>query len=97
MINMEKSFGLLFYPKKNKGYKDGASIYIIITVNGIVAELSTRRKCDPSKWECNCGKGGRAEGRTEFAKSLNDYLGLIQRKVYEVRIQLMERDEPVTA
>ncbi len=63
---MEKSFGLLFYLKKNKGYKDGeTTIYIRITVNGSIAEVSTKRKCDPSKWNA---AAGRVEGKTEFAK-----------------------------
>lgn len=46
---MERSFGLLFYLKKPKGYENGeVPVYLRITVNGVSAEISTKRKCDPS-------------------------------------------------
>jgi len=37
------------------------------------------------------------EGKTEFAKSLNSYLDVLQRKVYEARKNLVEKEHPVTA
>ena len=68
---MEKSFGLLFYLKKNRRYKEGeATIYVRITVNGSITEVSTKRKCDSSKWNAAAGRAG---GKTEFAKSINSY------------------------
>lgn len=92
---MEKSFGLLFYLKKSKGYKSGdVHIYMRITVNAAIAEISTKRKCDPVKWNATAG---RAEGKTEHAKSINSYLEILQRKVYEIRKQLLENSHPVTA
>lgn len=92
---MEKSFGLLFYLKKPKGYKSGdVPIYMRITVNTDIAEISTKQKCDPGKW---IATAGRAEGRTEFAKSLNDYLEILQRKVYDTRKHLLDNNLPVTA
>jgi site-specific recombinase XerD len=92
---MEKSFGLLFYLKKPKGFKSGdVPIYMRVTVNTGVAEVSTKQKCDPSKWNATAG---RVEGKTQPAKAVNDYLDVVQRKVHEIRKQLLDNDQPVTA
>ncbi|MBS1666290.1 MAG: site-specific integrase [Bacteroidetes bacterium] len=92
---MEKSFGLYFYLRKPKDFIDGdVPIYLRITINGSVTELSTKRRYHPSKWNKTAG---RAEGKTEEAKSLNAFLDVIQQKVYETRRKLMEDDRPITA
>lgn len=92
---MEKSFGLLFYLKKPKGYDTGdVHVYLRITVNGLSVEISTKRKCHPTKWNA---AAGRVDGKTDFAKSLNGYLDVLQRKVYEIRKQLLETNQQVTA
>jgi site-specific recombinase XerD len=92
---MEKSFGLLFYLKKPKNFKEGQRpVYLRITVNGISSEICTKRKCDYSDWN---NTAGRMDGKTEFAKSLNSYLDVLQRKIYEARKNLAENDFPVTA
>ena len=92
---MEKSFGLLFYLKKPKNFREGQRpVYLRITVNGISSEICTKRKCDYSDWNSTAG---RMDGKTELAKSLNSYLDVLQRKVYEARKNLAENDYPVTA
>lgn len=92
---MERSFGLQFYLKKSKYDKDGeVTIYMRITVNGNSCEISTKRKCEPQKWNA---VGGRVDGKTESAKSLNAYLEVLQRKVYEKRKFLLENDHQVSA
>jgi RHS repeat-associated protein len=92
---MEKSFGLFFHLKKRTGFPDGEStIYLRITVNGKFTELSTKRNWEPSKWNI---VAGRADGKTELSKSLNSYLEVLQKKVYEIRKHLLENDKPVTA
>jgi hypothetical protein len=92
---MEKSFGLYFHLKKSKNELEfEMSIYLKVTVNGMFCEVSTKRKCEPSKW--NVG-AGRVEGKTEAAKSINSYLDVLQRKVYDYRKQLFDDDKPLTA
>lgn len=92
---MEKSFGLLFYLKKPKNFKEGQRpVYLRITVNGVSSEICTKRKCDYSDWN---NLAGRMDGKTEFAKSLNSYLDVLQRKVYEARKNLVENEHLVTA
>ncbi len=92
---LEKSFSLLFYLKKPKNYLKGTMpIYMRITVDGVPKEISTGRQTDPDRWNANAG---RIYGTKEDVKLLNVYLDTLQTKVYEVRRQLLERNEPITA
>jgi site-specific recombinase XerD len=92
---MEKSFGLIFFIKKPKTANSSEYfIYLRITVNGNSCDVSTKRKWAPEKWNI---QAGRAEGKTEAAKSLNSYLEVLQRKVYDLRKRLEDDSHPVTA
>jgi len=52
-----QSWGLLFYLKKPTGFVSGEiPIYLHITVDGLSAELSTKRKCDPLRWNQDAGR-----------------------------------------
>jgi len=95
MSIMEKSFGLLFYLKKRYSSDDGEiPIYVRVTANGISSEISTKRKCESSKWNV---AAGRVEGKTEYSKSVNSYLEVLQRKIYEIRKRLEENDQAVSS
>jgi site-specific recombinase XerD len=92
---LEKNFSLLFYLKKPKNYLKGPiPIYLRITVDGTSKEISLGRDCDIYRWNPN---SGRIFGTKEDAKLLNAYLDTLQTKVYEVRRQLLEKDETITA
>ena len=48
---MKTNFSMLFYLKKQKNYTKGlAPIYLRIPVNGLRAELTADRECEPEKW-----------------------------------------------
>lgn len=92
---LDKSFGLLFYLKKPKNYGKGPiPIYLRITVDGIAKELSTKRSCDPNRWNPSAE---RVSGTKEDAKALNAYLDTLQAKAYEAKRHLIEANEIVTA
>lgn len=92
---LEKNFSLLFYLKKPKNYLKGPRpIYLRITVDGVPKEISTARDCDIDRWNVNAG---RMSGTKEDAKLLNAYLDTLQTKIYEVRRELLEKDETVTS
>lgn len=92
---MEKSFGLIFFIKKPKTANASEYfIYLRITVNGSSCDVSTKRKWSPTKWSI---QAGRAEGKTEAVKSLNSYLDVLQRKVYDLRKYLEDKGHSVTA
>jgi integrase len=92
---LEKSFGLLFYLKKPSDYKKGLiPIYLRITVDGIPKELSAKRSWDPARWSV---KTNRASGTKEDARTLNDYLNVLQNKAYDAPQNMIERGEVITS
>jgi integrase len=92
---LEKSFGLLFYLKKPKGYKSGpVPIYLRITVDGDEKEMSVKRSWEPSRWNAHAN---RATGTKEDARSINEYLDVLQNKAYDARKDMVERGEVITA
>jgi len=92
---METSFGLLFYLKKPRIFKeDEIYIYMRITINGHSAEISTKRKCKPENWNV---AAGRLNGKTDLVKAYNAYLDTLQQKVFEAKRRLIEMDKELTA
>lgn len=92
---LDKSFGLHFYLKKPKDYVKGIiPIYLRITVDGIPKELSTKRSCEPNRWN---PAAERVSGTKEDARALNAYLDTLQAKAYEAKRQLIESNQMVTA
>jgi integrase len=91
---MEKTFGCFFFLKK-RTKEDEREIYIFlrITVDSVGTEMSTKRKCFTKFWNA---KAGRAEGKTDYARSINTYLDTLQQKVFEAKRQLIELDQEVT-
>ena len=92
---LEKSFGLLFYLKQPRNYDGGRMyIYLRITVDGTFKELSVKRSWESSRWNA---KANRATGTKEDARQLNQYLDVLQNKVYDAKKQLIETGKLVTA
>ncbi|MCF0039676.1 site-specific integrase [Dyadobacter fanqingshengii] len=92
---LTKSFTLLFYLKKRNNYVKGElPIYMRLTVDGQRIEISTKRECEPEKWNSSAG---RKNGTKEDAKLLNAYLDTLQSKVYDVHRQLIESGRAITA
>ncbi len=92
---LEKSFSLLFYLKEAKELFERFNANLFTNnCNGIPKEISTGRQCDPDRWNANAG---RCNGTKEDVKSLNAYLDTLQTKVYEVRRQLLDKNETITS
>ncbi|PZF71297.1 Arm DNA-binding domain-containing protein [Taibaiella soli] len=92
---MWESFSLLFYLKKPKKYVEGPRyVYMRITVNGLIHEISCKRMWDPKRW--NPWKH-RASGHQEDAKALNDYLEILTVKVFNARVELYNANQDITA
>ncbi len=91
---LEKSFTILFYLKKQKKYVKGVQpIYLRLTVDGIPKELSIKQPWDPNRWN---KRSGRPIGTKEDAKTLYEFLDMIQAKVYEARRKLLESGTQIT-
>ena len=85
----------MFILKRPQNYKSGRRyIYMRLTVDGAVKELSVKRQWEPSRWNIQIG---RASGNKEDARSLNNYLDLLTSKVYDAKRILIESDKAVTA
>ena len=90
-----KNFSLLLTLRRPKNYKSGnMPIYMRITVDGLVKEMTTSRECDPEIWDQRSEK---AIGKSDFIKELNHHLTTLRLKVYEARLSLIERNKIVTA
>jgi site-specific recombinase XerD len=91
---MNKSFSLIFYLKKRTNYVSGPiPIYARITVEGLRAELSVYRQCNPEKWNQH---SGRMIGNGEEAKEMNAFLTNYQLKVFEAHREILVSNLPVT-
>jgi hypothetical protein len=92
---ISKRFSLLFFLKKSKNCSaNEASIYLRITIDQQRAEISTKRFCDPKRWNSHTG---RVNGTKEDAKTINAYLDILQSKVYEAHRSLLECNEVISA
>ncbi len=92
---IEKSFAILFYVKKPKGYVSGVMpVYMRITVNGTPKEITTKQECEPERWN---NQAQRARGTNEKSKTLNAFLDALERKVHEARLQLLESNGVISA
>lgn len=91
---MNSTFNLLYYLKKAKVNSLGeVPIYLRITIDGKITEISTKRTIQPSKWN---SKSQKSSGSTEESKSLNFYLKSFEQKVYDSYHQLMKDKSKVT-
>ena len=92
---MKKTFALLFHLKKPKNYVKGpVPIYIRVTIDGDRFEIHSTRECDPGNWS---SAKGRVIGNKEESKQLNNYLDLLQAKIYESQRELLSAGYEVTA
>ncbi|ARN77940.1 recombinase [Nonlabens spongiae] len=92
---MSRTFGILFYLKKNKVDSNGQGpIYLRITVDGKRKEVSVKRRIEIEKWNTSAN---RAKGRNTSIKELNTYLDIITSKIYEYQKELIQDGEIVTA
>ncbi|SDL55504.1 hypothetical protein SAMN04488084_101657 [Pedobacter antarcticus] len=87
VIVMKTNFSMLFFLKKPKNYTKVAvySIFLRITVDGIRAEISTSRNCEPERWNA---KAGKVIGTKEDVKTSNAYLENMKAEVYAAHSQL---------
>jgi len=94
-----KSFGVLFYIKKNRVGADGeCPIYLRITVDKVSKTISTYRSYDPNYWNQATGRVIVKRNHPEDkGRALNAYLDTLQAKVFEAKHDLIESRKPVTA
>lgn len=92
---MNQSFNLLFYVKKTKINSQGeAPIYLRITIDGRVTEISVKRTTKPQLWN---SAGQKLNGNSEAIKSFNFYLKTFEQRVYDAYHELMKDKDLITS
>ena len=94
MSTLNKRFSLFFYLKKQNNQKKDHAVYLRLTVDTKRAEICTKRKWKPFRWD---NAAGRAKGTKEDARVLNAFLDLLQTKVYEAHHEIISRGKAVSA
>jgi integrase len=89
------SFSVLSYLRNGKLDKLGkAPIYLRITVNGLRAEFSIKRKIRPEKW---CSIKGRVKGSNSKTKALNHYIDELESKAFDIHSKFVIKKRPFNA
>jgi len=79
---MKSTYRTLFYLKKNAVLKNGRAIIMIrITINGEIAQLSSKLQVNPDNWDV---KTGRVKGRTAEANNINRQLDNLKSAIDKV-------------
>jgi hypothetical protein len=92
---MQHTYSILCFLKKEKRQKGNeASILLRITVNGQRAEISTKRKINPSRWDT---KSNRVKGNKEDAREINSLIDSLILRLNRIYQELIERDGIITA
>ena len=71
-----------------------APIYLRITVNGLRAEFSIKRKIRPEKW---CSVKGRVKGSNSKTKALNHYIDELESKAFDIHSKFVIKKRPFNA
>jgi hypothetical protein len=92
---MRSTFKVLFYLKRNAVRKNGnMPIIARITVNGVIAQFSTKLEIQPDKWSL---KSGETLGQTKESKLVNSLLNDIKASIHQIYHELQRRDNMVTS
>ena len=91
---METQISTLFHVRKDKRTADNLfPIYLRVTIDGKRFEYSTQRFISLEKWSPGMGK---AKGKSEEIKSINDYLDVLVHKVFIYQKELSVEGKPLT-
>jgi Arm DNA-binding domain/Phage integrase SAM-like domain len=72
-----------------------APIYMRLTVDGQRFEVATQREIDPQKWDNKAGRAVRS--KKEETRELNNYLDILQSKVFDAQRDLVSKGVEITA
>lgn len=84
---METRYSILFFVKRSRVTAGKMiPIYLRVTINGRRFEVSISRSVLPSQWST---KSGKVKGRSDHAKSFNDYLDLLRNQVHAYQYDIL--------
>ena len=92
---MKTSFKTLFFLKREKEKKNGcAPIHCRITIDGTIAAFTIRQEINPNLWDA---KRGRANGKSEKAVYINNYIDLLITRIRNTYHDLLTQEGFITA
>lgn len=92
---MKSTFRILFYVRRNYVNKKGETgIMVRITLDGEIAQFSSKLKVNPDNWDT---KNGKVTGNTMGARNLNDTLENIRASIIRHYREIEWQDTHVTA
>ncbi len=92
---MKSTFRILFYVRRNYVNKKGETgIMVRITLDGEIAQFSSKLKVNPDNWDT---KNGKVTGNTMGARNLNDTLENIKASIIRHYREIEWQDTHVTA
>jgi integrase/recombinase XerD len=89
-----QSFGIDFITRKCKADKKRADIFVRITINGEIKELSIKQQIDATNWD---NSKEIVKGRTLGVKSINDHIENVRYRIKEKYRTLEDKGELITA
>ncbi len=92
---MKSTFKVLFFIKRNATKQSGkAPIIARITLDGKIAQISTKLEIEPSLWDV---KHGRASGKVFEANHINSSIDSIKSTIFSHYQNFRERKANITA
>ncbi|MBL7735928.1 MAG: hypothetical protein JNL51_10735 [Chitinophagaceae bacterium] len=92
---MVKAFHHIFFLKKSKDHeKRPVPIYLRITMDGKIAEISIGKKVQKDLW---IPKVGRTNGNTKARQALNSHLTLLEYQLFEAYQAMLSEKRMITA
>ncbi len=85
---------VLFFTRKHRKVSENVILYVRITSNGTVKEMSLNRDIPRTLWDNNKKRG---RGYSQNIQSLNKYLDQVYTRIHECHRQLLYENQLVTA
>jgi site-specific recombinase XerD len=88
-----QTFTILFWINKSRSSKNLAELYARVTINGKRTNIGLKRKVHIDLWD---NKNKKAKGKTKEAKEINDYINLVQSRLFNIYQDLKYKGDLIT-
>ncbi len=92
-MKTSQTFTILFWINKSRSANNLAELYARVTVNGKRTNIGLKRKVDILLWDSINKK---AKGNTREAKEINNYINLVQSRLFNIYQDLKYKGELIT-
>jgi len=93
-MRTSSTFSVLFWVYGKRAANNRANIYVRLTQNGKLVNISLKKKIDTTTWD---EKAQRANGTDKDSRILNLYLNEVQSKIYRIYEDFKKEEKPFTS